>query len=67
MQGKEVFRKREEKRKEKKKRKNKKKEKEWEDGGGTESKRKRSCAATLSDLYPSTCLVWEAVTGVYKL
>jgi len=27
-------------------------------------KRNRSCAATLSDLYPSTCLAWEALTGV---
>jgi len=25
---------------------------------------KRDCAATLSDLYPSTCLPWEAPTGV---
>jgi len=30
-------------------------------------KRKRGCAATLSDLYPSNCLAWEALTGVYKL
>jgi len=22
------------------------------------------CAATLSDLYPSTCLSWEALPGV---
>jgi len=22
------------------------------------------CAATLSDLYPSTCLAWEALSGV---
>jgi len=27
-------------------------------------KRNRSCAATLSDLYPSTCLTWVALTGV---
>jgi len=27
-------------------------------------KRNRSCAATLSDLYPSTCLAWVALTGV---
>jgi len=26
--------------------------------------RNRSCADTLSDLYPSTCLAWEALTGV---
>jgi len=26
--------------------------------------RKRSCAATLSDLYPSICLAWVALTGV---
>jgi len=32
-----------------------------------ESKRNRSCAATLSDLYPSTCLAWEALTGVSNL
>jgi len=25
---------------------------------------KRYCAATLSDLYPSTCLTWEAVPTV---
>jgi len=27
-------------------------------------KRNRSCVATLSDLYPSTCLAWVALTGV---
>jgi len=27
-------------------------------------KRKRDCAATLSDLYHSTCLTWEALIGV---
>jgi len=26
--------------------------------------RHRSCTATLSDLYPSTCLTWEALPGV---
>jgi len=26
--------------------------------------RNRSCAATLSDIYPSTCLAWVALTGV---
>jgi len=32
---------------------------------GEESKRNnRSCAATLSDLYPSTCLAWVALTEV---
>jgi len=25
---------------------------------------KEDCAATLSDLYPSTCLAWVALTGV---
>jgi len=25
---------------------------------------KLDCAATLSDLYPSTCLVWVALPGV---
>jgi len=30
-----------------------------------ESKRERfDCAATSSDLYPSTCLTWEALPGV---
>jgi len=33
-------------------------------GRKKESKRKKSCAATLSDLYPLTCLTWEALTGV---
>jgi len=28
------------------------------------ARRKRSCAATLSDLYPSTFLAWVALTGV---
>jgi len=28
---------------------------------------RRDCAATLSDLYPSTCLAWEALTGIYLL
>jgi len=27
-------------------------------------KRDRSCAATLSDPYPSTCLAWMTLTGV---
>jgi len=27
-------------------------------------RRRRDCAATLSDLYPSTCLAWEVLTGV---
>jgi len=27
-------------------------------------KRKRACAATLSDLYPSTCLAWVSLPGV---
>jgi len=28
---------------------------------------KRACVATLSDLYPSTCLTWEALPGVLKV
>jgi len=34
-------------------------------GKQRKEKRNRSCAATLSDLYPSTCLAWEALPGVY--
>jgi len=30
-------------------------------------KRKRDCVAALSDLYPSTCLASEALSGVLKL
>jgi len=29
-----------------------------------ESKEGEMSVATLSDLYPSTCLTWEALTGV---
>jgi len=29
-------------------------------------RKRRDCAATLSDLYPSTCLTWVALTGVLK-
>jgi len=32
--------------------------------GRKEYKEKRDCAATLSDLYPSTCLTWVALPGV---
>jgi len=28
-----------------------------------EREKERTCAATLSDLYPSTCLAWVALTG----
>jgi len=31
---------------------------------GEKKRKRRDCAATLSDLYPSTCLVWEALPGV---
>jgi len=31
---------------------------------GNKRRERRDCAATLSDLYPSTCLAWEALTGV---
>jgi len=33
-------------------------------GRNIESKEKEETAATLSDLYPSSCLAWVAVTGV---
>jgi len=33
-------------------------------GRKREKQRERDCTATLSDLYPSTCLAWVALTGV---
>jgi len=30
------------------------------------NRKRRDCAATLSDIYPSTCLAWVALTGVSR-
>jgi len=46
------------------KRRNNRGEQQESKRGGWESKKNRSCAATLCDLYPSTYLAWVALTGV---